>query len=172
MSRAAECATMFLQHVVAYAICQLPCITYCFNMDAASHDTPFTTALHQAAERDDLSAAKAALAHIDVNARRRLNESALHVAAVYNSPRVAELLISAGAAIEAQDIVRHTPLVEAALASSHDVIRILLKHGASIEAADQRGFTVQEICSRRQDHRGYMLIDEHKSNDRTTDRRR
>ena len=62
--------------------------------------------------------------------------SALHSAAYWCSPGVAELLLRAGAFVDARNQESRTPLIEAANSGCAAVVAILVRWGADVEAAD------------------------------------
>jgi cytohesin len=55
-------------------------------------------------------------------------------------PRIAALLLDAGADIEAKDNLHYTPLIAAAYRGSADIVRLLLERGADVRASGQEGY--------------------------------
>jgi len=93
---------------------------------------PHTTPLVEACERGELSAVKALLEKIGagVNQRVRTGETALHRAARAGRHDVVELLLAAGADVNARDDYQATPLVDA---RSADAAAVLLGAGAKVD---------------------------------------
>ena len=63
--------------------------------------------------------------------------------------KVVELLLKAGADIEAKDIYRETPVSWAAEKRHIEVVELLLKAGADIEAKDNNGQTPVSWAARK-----------------------
>jgi ankyrin repeat protein len=96
-----------------------------------------TTALHLAAEVDDLKIIDALLsAGADTNAKTRFNVTPLELAAVNGSRAAIERLIAAGADVSATSREGQTPLMTAARTGKLDAVAALLAHGAAVDAAE------------------------------------
>ena len=97
-----------------------------------------SSVLQAAAERGDVGIMKAAIergADVDVVDRRQ--RTPLHAAVSSNSSEAIDLLVAAGANIEAQDAVEgSTPLHSAARKIKLEAMLTLLKHGANVHARD------------------------------------
>ena len=113
---------------------------------AADPDQPSldgTTALHWAANRDDLDSARLL---IEAGARAgvviRYGATPLLVAATNGSAEMLEVLLAAGADPNVGLPEGETPLMRAARAGRPGAVRALLRHGADVDAAEQwRGQT-------------------------------
>jgi ankyrin repeat protein len=91
---------------------------------------PHTTPLHEAAQRGDLAAAIEALASSAVDARDRLGQTPLHVAARAGQREMVTMLLARGASVHSKTSSDITPLGET---RGVEVTRILLDAGAAIE---------------------------------------
>ncbi len=96
------------------------------------------TALHWAAQKDDVEMAKALLAAgAKLDATTRLGAATpLFVAARESSARVIDLLLRSGADPNAPDEHGTTPLMMAAAAGNPEAVEILIEHGASVNARE------------------------------------
>ena len=104
-----------------------------------------TATLWVAIEHRDVVAAKAAIeAGADVNARNRIDETALHHAAAFNSSRMVTLLLDSGADANVKDYAGQTPLDIAKAAASPRPRMI-----AVLEAAKQQGHAGRVIQERK-----------------------
>ena len=74
-----------------------------------------------------------------VDARGRLNRSALHVACLAGNPEIAQALIEAGADVNARDEHGITPLIEATRAGSIETLRVLASKRPDASAVDNLG---------------------------------
>lgn len=78
------------------------------------------------------------IAHgIDVNARGRARQTALHIAAAFANPTVITKLIEAGSDLDARDFEAATPLHWAADAGKVQNAKCLLKRGANPDLQDK-----------------------------------
>ena len=78
---------------------------------------------------------------VDVNHSADDNFTALHVAAQENHAEVVEVLIDAGADIEAKNEKGSSPLHRACSEGALDTVKLLVKAGAGVRVADNRGET-------------------------------
>jgi ankyrin repeat protein len=74
-----------------------------------------------------------------VDARGRLNRSALHVACLAGNAEIAQALLEAGADVNARDEHGVTPLLEAARAGSAEVVRVLAAKRPDATVTDSAG---------------------------------
>jgi ankyrin repeat protein len=94
--------------------------------------------------RQDYEKVVAALRDDPSQARRSfgpLQTTLLHAAAYDGKAEIAELLISLGSDVNAQEVNGRTPLHDAANNGHLDVIEVLLRNGADLEAKDKEGMT-------------------------------
>ncbi|MCX5925632.1 MAG: ankyrin repeat domain-containing protein [Candidatus Dependentiae bacterium] len=88
-------------------------------------------------------------AGVDVNAKEALSgDTALMKAIRMSQVNKAELLLSRGADVNAQNLNRETPLMLAAMNSNVEMVVLLLAWGADIKAKNNKGDTVL-ICAMR-----------------------
>src|SRR5262245_43940167 len=99
--------------------------------------------LHTAAEEGNVKTIREILkVHPErVNERSELKDTPLHCAAYQKQYTVVQLLVEAGADIEAQGDHERTPLHSAAVAGDVKSARLLIQRGANLEAIDDRGQT-------------------------------
>jgi ankyrin repeat protein len=92
-----------------------------------------------------------ALASEDPSQLLRLNAehlTALHRATVLGDVKMAELLLSLGADVNAPDGIKATPLHRAVISGNSELAGILLKRGADLKATDSLGLTALCIAVR------------------------
>jgi hypothetical protein len=101
------------------------------------------TALLEAARNTDWGGVQIQLDEgVEADARDSESNTPLMMA---RDPRIARLLIAAGADVNARNRQGSTPLIEAAKAGAVDVVRVLLEHGAELEDRDtEQSFTALE----------------------------
>jgi len=107
---------------------------------AAKEDPYGCTALHLAASRGDVEAARALLegsGRADVDVREAWDETALHFAARAGSTEMCELLLARGADVNAANADDHTPLLLAAKARREAVCELLLAKGGHAGGVDE-----------------------------------
>jgi ankyrin repeat protein len=75
-----------------------------------------------------------------------MDETALHCAAFWDRYDIANLLIEAGADVNALAEQKHTPLHEAARMANAKLAELLLEHGANANAQDEKGQTPLDWC--------------------------
>ncbi|EAX87363.1 ankyrin repeat protein, putative [Trichomonas vaginalis G3] len=85
---------------------------------------------------------------LDGDEKGEYGETALHIAAEYNSKEAAELLISYGANIHEKDVYGQTALHIAARENSKETAEVLISHGANINEKSEYGETSLHIAAR------------------------
>ena len=83
----------------------------------------------------------ASLREVDVNHQGFQNRTALHIAVSNGRVNVVEVLIDAGADIEAKDVKGLTPLHYACDAGKLEIVQMLVEAGADVRVADNEGET-------------------------------
>lgn len=101
--------------------------------------------IHESVEQDDIARVQAILAAAPAQVHAILDEKThdqpLHLAAWHNYVEIADLLIKAGADVNARGDLGRTPLHYAAYHGSFGVAQILIEHHAKLETATDYGFT-------------------------------
>ncbi len=98
--------------------------------------------LLQAIWRGDIAVVEELLGKgVDPNAKTKLGDSPLHVAAKKDMPEIIRLLIAKGADVNSREHNGKTPLIEAASAGRSANAEVFLKAGADINARDENGYT-------------------------------
>lgn len=97
-----------------------------------------STALHWAADREDLEMAQALIqAGADPNAKTRLNDiTPLYMAAKTGNAAMLQLLVKSGAALNATTTTGTTALMMSSASGSVDAVKVLLDSGAIVDAKD------------------------------------
>ena len=98
--------------------------------------TAFADPIHSAVWNGDLEGVQAELDNgVDVDEKDDLwGRTPLHIAAEEGHKEIAELLIAAGADVNAKDSVGFTPLHEAAWKGHKEVVELLIDNGADVNA--------------------------------------
>ena len=120
------------------------------GFDPNARDENGQPAITRALQADSVSAALglAAMPGLDVNARNRVGETPLMMAAIKGQFDVSRALIERGAAI---DPPGWTPLHYAAAGNSLPVLALLIRHGASIDARAPNGRTALMMAAMHAD---------------------
>ena len=123
--------------------------------------TPETVA--DAAMRNDAESVRSLLARgADVSARQGDGMTGLHWAARNGKPEIAELLIRAGADLEARTrIGDHTPLHVATTAGRAPVVKILVEAGGSVNARTTTGATPLHFAAASGSAEAVILLIKH-----------
>ena len=96
---------------------------------------------------------------VNVNATDSSGTTALHNAALYDSPEIAEIIISHGANINANNnFHKLTALHIAATHESYSTLKVLLSHGADMMFENSFGSTVHSIVKHKNNERLQDLI--------------
>ena len=100
--------------------------------------TAFADPIHSAVWNGDLEGVQAELDNgVDVDEKDDLwGRTPLHIAAEEGHKEIAELLIAAGADVNAKDSVGFTPLHEAAFYGQNEIAELLIAKGADVNAKD------------------------------------
>jgi uncharacterized protein len=87
----------------------------------------------------------------DPNVRMINDHTALHLAARYDKPRAAELLLTKGADVNAATRIDsyHTPLMEASYFGYVELVRLLLRFGANPDFTNCMGETYETVAPKR-----------------------
>lgn len=118
---------------------QLIAITSLFLLAAAAALANDGTALHSAAHRDDLDAARQALdAGADANAVNDYGVTAAHLACTNRSDAMITLLLDAGADPNVATWSGETVLMACAQTGAVGAVKALLEHGANANASEDR----------------------------------
>ena len=84
---------------------------------------------------------------VDPNLRDEDQQTPLHMAALWDSRAVAELLLDRGAKIDVRDEYQQTPLHTAAMGNSRAVAELLLDRGADYEARNKNQLTPLHLAT-------------------------
>ena len=84
-------------------------------------------------------------------------EQPLHIAAWQNRCKIGELLIQAGADVNAKAREDWTPLHYAAHHGSLGMVKLLVKHGAHVDEADEQGVTPAFLAIRGRDQKAEAI---------------
>jgi ankyrin repeat protein len=95
---------------------------------------------------DELPAFEA-IKPLTVKSKNCLNETPLHVAAIWGDVEAIRLLVGAGADINAAGEHGHTPLQEAVGQHKIEAVKILLELGADPSIKNEWGETAEEIAT-------------------------
>lgn len=94
-----------------------------------------------------LSAPKTTSTELQIDRANRYGETALHKAAVEGNVEVAQLLLKAGANMEAADNLGATPLLSATATTQFNMVSLLIDSGANPNAASSSWKTPLYIAS-------------------------
>ena len=84
---------------------------------------------------------------VDVNQPSHQGFTSLHCTAFANRSDVAQVLIDAGADIEARNIIGSTPLHCACQGGAHEIVQMLVEAGADVCEVDDQGRTCLSIAA-------------------------
>ena len=130
-----------------------PCCTTCMPAaliglfaDVCAQDSRGWTALHWAAHNGALSCALALIENSasqpDVDAADLMNQSPLHMACLQGHTAVAQLLLEAGAEVNAASAEMGTrPIHRASMGGNLEITQMLIRAGAEINCTDEAGFS-------------------------------
>lgn len=117
-------------------------------VEAGARSVYGVPALHAAVAGNQLEIVRLLLQHVPVDVLERdgvegdlPGETALRVAALRNQVAAAELLLAAGAKVDAVGSIGSTPLHDAVRSGSYGMIQLLLARGANPHARDENGET-------------------------------
>ena len=117
------------------------------DISACSKDG--TRPLHEAAEHDNVEAISALLdAKVDMDVRNDLGQTPLHRAQLALYPLPAQVLLAAGANVNALDNRDEIPLHWAARDGTDEMVTLLVEEGGAIGARNIDGATPSDLASR------------------------
>lgn len=90
--------------------------------------------------------------------------SALHFAAMIGDEKIIQLLVAAGANLEAKNSAEETPLLIAAGCGKQEAVKALLNAGANLEAVNIRGNTALHIAVLNRQMEIARILIKHKAN--------
>ena len=109
---------------------------------------PSQLSFSEAVKRDDIITVKSLIAAgTDVNAKDKLGETPLHMAAVRGHLEISSLLIVEGADVNARDERELTPLHAAAWSGHKETVVLLIAKGSHINALGENGITPLHVSS-------------------------
>ena len=115
---------------------------------STANDTALKMSIHEAAFMGNLDALKAHIsAKSDLNQKDAYGSAPLTIAAIFNKPKIAELLIKAGADLNVKSGDGSTPLHSAAFFCRTEIAKMLLDNGADVTIRNNYGSTALESIS-------------------------
>ncbi|MGB0582514.1 MAG: ankyrin repeat domain-containing protein [Limisphaerales bacterium] len=84
--------------------------------------------------------------------------TALHWAAWWKRPKIAEILIAVGARVDARGSLRNPPLFDTAVMNTSGVAGVLLKHGVRTDLKDSYGMTPLKYAGEYRTRNGEDLV--------------
>ncbi len=116
------------------------------GQNANSNSSKMT--IHEAAFLGNVAELKKHItAKTDLNQKDEYGSAPLNIAAIFNKPEIAELLIKSGADINIKSADGSTPLHNAAFFCRKDIVNTLLENGADISIRNNYGATALESIS-------------------------
>ncbi|KAL5017799.1 hypothetical protein ScPMuIL_003521 [Solemya velum] len=138
-------------------------------MDNDAISRKLKPALHIAAKKDDLVAAKLLLEQSSVDQQTEDGSTALHMACAYGKDKMAKYLIHHGANVNIKAKNGLTPLHIAAQLDEVNIAQILAENGAEVDVQTQAGYTpLHTACHFGQINMVRFLLDHHASISSTT----
>jgi ankyrin repeat protein len=124
--------------------CRLECVRALLkeNADATVVDRRGNSALHYACQKGNLEVAKEVLNLSAIDQANAAGELPLHLAAAQADPAFVELLLGAGAGVNARTKAGSTAVIIAASKGFVSVVEALVKAGADVTATSNEGETV------------------------------
>ena len=95
----------------------------------------------------------------NLNATDANSNSALHVAAFYDSAEAAEWLLKNGAFVDIRGGDGGTPLITAAFSGHPKTVKVLLKHGADVSATNDLGASSLQVLEADWELTRYIIED-------------
>lgn len=116
-----------------------------FTADVSPHMLTLSEVLADVAALPEFSG----IPTVDVNTRGGTGSTPLHWMAALGDVVGVDLLVNAGAAIDAVDLKGNTPLHEAVASRQHLVVSNLMDHGASTTLKNALGHTARDLAERQ-----------------------